>query len=292
VGFGLASNPEFMREATAIDDFYKPPYTVIGEFDAPSGDCVEALYKGLSAETYRVSLEEAELLKFANNAFHALKAGFANEIGRICGAIGVDSHAVMKLVCADSKLNISSAYMKPGFAFGGSCLPKDLRAATYHARRLGLQVPILDSILHSNRLQIETARVKIHELGARQVAILGLSFKPGTDDLRESAVIPLIRDLWQDGVNVRVYDPDVDPEKMLGSNLDYLERQLPQIHRILGRDLDEILATSEAVIVSQKRAEFVVALQAMNSKAAVLDLVRLDNERTLPGVNRYQGISW
>jgi GDP-mannose 6-dehydrogenase len=141
-------------------------------------------------------------------------------------------------------------------------------------------------------LQIETARVKIHELGARQVAILGLSFKPGTDDLRESAVIPLIRDLWQDGVNVRVYDPDVDPEKMLGSNLDYLERQLPQIHRILSRDLDEILATSEAVIVSQKRAEFVVALQAMNSKAAVLDLVRLDNERTLPGVNRYQGISW
>jgi GDP-mannose 6-dehydrogenase len=182
--------------------------------------------------------------------------------------------------------------MKPGFAFGGSCLPKDLRAATYHARRLGLQVPILDSILPSNLLQIEAASIKIQELGAKQVAILGLSFKPGTDDLRESAVIPLIRNLWQEGVDVRVYDPDVDPQKMLGSNLEYLERQLPQIHRILSRDLNEVLTNSEVIVVSQKRKEFVEALRTMNSRATVLDLVRLDGARTLSGVNRYRGISW
>jgi GDP-mannose 6-dehydrogenase len=290
--FGLASNPEFMREASAIDDFNAPPYTVIGELDRRSGDCVEALYKGVKAETFRVSLEEAEFLKFANNAFHALKAGFANEIGRISSAIGVDSHTVMRLVCADSKLNLSPAYLRPGFAFGGSCLPKDLRAATYHARRLGVQVPILDSILPSNLLQIEAARVKIHEIGARQVAILGLSFKPGTDDLRESAVIPLIRDLWQDGVNVRVYDPDVDPKKMLGSNLEYLERQLPQIHKILFEKLTDVLSDSDAVVVSQKRPEFLNALQAINGRAAVLDLVRLSSERSISSVSRYHGLSW
>jgi len=157
---------------------------------------------------------------------------------------------------------------------------------------LGVQVPILDSILPSNLLQIEAARVKIHEIGARQVAILGLSFKPGTDDLRESAVIPLIRDLWQDGVNIRVYDPDVDPKKMLGSNLEYLERQLPQIHKILSEKLSEVLSNSDAIVVSQKRPEFLSALQGINGRAAVLDLVRLSPERSISTVAHYRGLSW
>jgi GDP-mannose 6-dehydrogenase len=290
--FGLVANPEFMREASAIEDFYTPPYTVIGELDNRSGDLVEQLYKQVNAPLYRVVLEEAELLKLTNNAFHALKTGFANEIGRVCDRIGVDSHSVMGLVCADNKLNISPAYLKPGFAFGGSCLPKDVRALTLQARRLGIQAPILEGILPSNRLQIEYARLKVHELGARQVAVLGLSFKSGTDDLRESAVIPLIRDLWQDGVDVRVYDPDVELDKMLGSNLEYLERQLPQIHQIFCRDLKETLANSRAVIVSQKRPQFVEALVALNGKAVVLDLVRLSSERSLPGVTQYRGLSW
>src|SRR5262249_20612318 len=181
---------------------------------------------------------------------------------------------------------------KPGFAFGGSCLPKDVRALTFHARRLGVQAPILESILPSNRLQIEAARLKIHEIGARRVAVLGLSFKPGTDDLRESAVIPLIRDLWQDGVDVRVHDPDVELKKMIGSNLEYLERQLPQIHQIFQPDLKEALTGSEAVIVSQKRRQFVEALSALDGPVAILDLVRLSSEPVLPGVTRYKGLSW
>jgi len=290
--FGLAVNPEFMREASSIEDFHNPPYTIVGELDGPSGDRIEALYDGVKAQLYRVTLEEAELVKITNNAFHALKAGFANEIGRICDAIGVDSHTVMRLVCADTKLNISPAYLKPGFAFGGSCLPKDVRALSFHARRLAVQVPMLDAIMPSNRLQVEAARIKIHEMRAQRVAVLGLSFKPGTDDLRESAVIPLIRDLWQDGVDVRIHDPDVEPKSMLGSNLEYLERQLPQIHRILCHDLHEALADCEAVVVSQNRTSFVEGIQALNGRAIVLDLVRLNKGPLLPGVPRYKGISW
>lgn len=290
--FGLVANPEFMREASAIEDFQAPPYTIVGELDARSGSLVEALYRAVKAPVYRVSVEEAEFVKLANNAFHALKTGFANEIGRICDRIGIDSHSVMRLLCADTKLNLSPAYLKPGFAFGGSCLPKDLRALCFHARRLDAEIPIIEAIMPSNHIQIEAARRKIREIGARHAAVLGLSFKPGTDDLRESAVIALIRDLWQDGVDVRVHDPDVEPEKMLGSNLDYLERQLPQIHQILCRDIGEAIADSEVVIVSQKRAEFLEAVQSLDGKAVVVDLVRLDDSPIAPGVSRYTGLSW
>jgi GDP-mannose 6-dehydrogenase len=290
--FGLVMNPEFMRETNAISDFYAPPYTVIGELDTRSGDRIEALYRDLKAPIYRVSLEEAEFLKLANNAFHALKIGFANEIGRLCDQLRVDSHAIMRMVCADTKLNISPAYLKPGFAFGGSCLPKDLRSLTFNARRLGVELPILDAVLPSNRLQLEAARLKVHELGARRVAVLGLSFKPSTDDLRESPIIGLIRDLWQDGVDVLVHDPDVQPDIMLGSNREYLERQLPQIQQILRPHIADALHDCQIVIVSQKRPEFTAALQALNGHATVLDLVRLSEEPASLGVSKYRGISW
>lgn len=290
--FGLVTNPEFMRETNAISDFCAPPYTVIGELDTRSGDRVEALYRDIKAPIYRVSLEKAEFLKLANNAFHALKIGFANEIGRLCDRLGVDSHAIMQLVCADTKLNISSAYLKPGFAFGGSCLPKDLRSVTFHARRLGVELPILEAVLPSNRLQLEAARRKVHELGARRVAVLGLSFKPSTDDLRESPIIGLIRDLWQDGVDVLVHDPDVHPETMLGSNREYLERQLPQIQQILCPLIADVLHDCQIVVVSQKRPEFTAALQALNGRATVLDLVRLSEDPASLGLSKYRGMSW
>jgi GDP-mannose 6-dehydrogenase len=290
--FGLVMNPEFMRETNAISDFYAPPYTVIGELDGRSGDRLAELYRDIEAPVYRVSLEEAELLKLANNAFHALKIGFANEIGRLCDRLGVDSHAIMRLVCADTKLNISSAYLKPGFAFGGSCLPKDLRSLTFHARRLGVDLPILEAVLPSNRLQLEAARLKVHELGARRVAVLGLSFKPRTDDLRESPIIGLIRDLWQDGVDVLVHDPDVQPDTMLGSNREYLERQLPQIQQILRPHIADALQECHVVVVSQKRPEFTAALQALNGRVTVLDLVRLSEDPASLGVSKYRGISW
>jgi GDP-mannose 6-dehydrogenase len=290
--FGLVTNPEFMRETNAISDFYAPPYTVIGELDTRSGDRIAALYRDIKAPIYRVSLEEAELLKLANNAFHALKIGFANEIGRLCDRLGVDSHAIMRLVCADTKLNISSAYLKPGFAFGGSCLPKDLRSLTFNARQLGVELPIVEAVLPSNRLQLEAARLKVHELGARRVAVLGLSFKPSTDDLRESPIINLIRELWQDGVDVLVHDPDVQPDTMLGSNREYLERQLPQIQQILRPHIGEALHDCQIVVVSQKRPEFTAALQALNGRATVLDLVRLSEDPASLGISTYRGISW
>jgi GDP-mannose 6-dehydrogenase len=290
--FGLCSNPEFMRETSAINDFFHPPYTVIGEFDVRSGDVVRDLYKEVKAPFYRVSLEEAEILKMTNNAFHAVKVGFANEIGRVCSRLGIDSHVVMGMVCADTKLNISPAYLKPGFAMGGSCLPKDLRSLTMMARRFGIELPILEGILPSNRLQVEEARLKVHELNVKRVAILGLSFKAGTDDLRESPIVDLIRSLWQDGIDTVVYDPDINLETMLGSNREYLERQLPQIKDIIRPDVAETLRMSEAVVVNQNRPEFRNALKDLDGRIAVIDLVRLSEGRTLPGVSKYRGLSW
>jgi GDP-mannose 6-dehydrogenase len=290
--FGVAMNPEFMRETNAVDDFYRPSYTVIGALDSRSGDCIEELYRPIHSTVYRVSLEEAEILKLCNNAFHALKIGFANEVGRLCDKISIDSHAVMQLICADNKLNISPAYLKPGFAFGGSCLPKDLRSLTSHARRLGAELPILEGILPSNHLQIQAARVKVLQTGVRRVGVLGLSFKPNTDDLRESPMIELIRDLWQDGIDVMVHDPDVQPEEMLGSNREYLERQLPQIHQILHADLNEVLEKSEIVIVGQKRPEFTARLEKLDGQVTILDLVRISENPASTKTAQYQGMSW
>jgi GDP-mannose 6-dehydrogenase len=281
-----------MRETNAIADFQAPPYTIIGELDTRSGELIDALYRRVDAPIYHTTLEEAEALKLSNNAFHAIKIGFANEIGRLCNRLGIDSHAVMRLVCADTKLNISPAYLKPGFAFGGSCLPKDIRSLTFNGRRLGLELPILEAALQSNRLQIEAARLKVHEIGARRIAVLGLSFKPSTDDLRESPVLGLIRDLWQDGVDVLVHDPDVQPEKMMGTNREYLRRHLPQIDEILCPNIADALSGCDAVVVAQKRPEFTVMLQELNGQVAVLDLVRISEHPSLLSLSKYRGICW
>lgn len=289
---GLAMNPEFMRETTAVADYHSPPYTVIGQWDERAGETVAQLHADVDAPVWRVAIEEAELLKLANNAFHALKVGFANEIGRVCSALGVDSHAVMRLVCADMKLNISPRYLRPGFAFGGSCLPKDLRALTFQARRLGVELPILEGVLPSNRLQIDAVRAKVHEIGARAIAVLGLGFKAGTDDLRESPAIELVRQLWQDGLDVVVHDPDVRLDEMLGSNRSYLERQLPQIEAILRDHLADAVAEVDVVVVSQDRPEFAAAVRQLPPHVAVLDLVRLTHQDVFEERPRYRGLSW
>ena len=273
--FGLAMNPEFLRESSAIADFFSPPYTAIGEFDKKAGDVVEELYLGVSGAVYRVPLEIAELLKLTNNAFHALKIGFANEMGRMCDRLELDSHQLMQLVCADTKLNISSAYMRPGFAFGGSCLPKDLRSLTFNSRRLDLHTPILDSILLSNDRHIEAARLKIQDLGVKHIAILGLSFKADTDDLRESPVIRLIQELWRDGLHISVYDPNVCLEEMTDNQREYIRCQLPQIYEVYARNLDEAILETEAVIVTQNNPEFIAAIEQLPSHIVVLDLVKI-----------------
>jgi GDP-mannose 6-dehydrogenase len=272
--FGLVMNPEFLRESTAIHDFNDPPYTVIGQFDQRSGDLVEQLYRGITGDFYRVSLKTAELLKQTNNAFHALKIGFANEIGRLCDRLDLDSCELMNMVCADTKLNIAPTYLRPGFAFGGSCLPKDLRSITFHAQQLGVTLPILESVLPSNEAQIAAARLKIHDLNVRQVTILGLSFKAYTDDLRESPVLSLIDQLWRDGLNIQVYDPDVQLNKLIGGNREYLERQLPQINKITCDSLEAAIAGSQAVVLTQKRPEFSKAVMNLAPNVAIIDLVQ------------------
>lgn len=288
--FGVVMNPEFMRETTAVADFHSPPYTIIGQLDGRCGSVAAQLYRGIGAPIHVVSIEEAELVKLVCNAFHALKIGFANEIGRLSDRLGLDSHTVMRLVCADTKLNISSAYLKPGFAFGGSCLPKDLRSLTFHARRLGAELPIMESIAVSNALQVEATRLKVHALNVQRVAVLGLSFKMHTDDLRESPVVSLIQELWRDGLNVAVYDPDVCLDKVLGTNRQYMELQIPQIGCILRQSLDEALDGCQAVIVTQRRPEFSAAVQALPSDVAVLDLVR--PRKSLQSRENYKGIVW
>jgi GDP-mannose 6-dehydrogenase len=272
--FGLAMNPEFLREATAIADFYEPPYTVVGELDQKSGDVVEKLYQGVEGVFYRVSIEAAELLKQTNNAFHALKIGFANEIGRLCDRLDLDSHELMNLVCADTKLNISPTYLRPGFAFGGSCLPKDLRSITFHAQKIGVEMPIMESILPSNLEQIATARLKVHQLKVKIVTILGISFKAHTDDLRESPMLTLINQLWQDGLDVRVYDPEIQLDKLSAGNRYYLERQLPQFAHITHNDIEAALTSTDAVILSHTTPEFEEAVHKLSSDVAVIDLVR------------------
>jgi GDP-mannose 6-dehydrogenase len=289
--FGLAMNPEFLRETSAIDDFYSPPFTVVGAFDERSGAAVARLYENVDAPVYQVDLEQAEMLKLVCNAFHALKIGFANEIGRVCDALGMDSRKLMEIMCADTKLNISPAYLRPGFAFGGSCLPKDLRALTANARRLGTQVPILDGVLPSNRLQVEAARAKIHSVGGQRIAVLGLSFKPHTDDVRESPTIELVRQLWEDGLDVLVHDPDIRLDEMLGSNRAHLERQLPQIRQIARATLAETLVGADTVVVSQRRPEFNEALQGVDG-ARVIDLVGMDRAAAAATTGLYRGMSW
>jgi GDP-mannose 6-dehydrogenase len=271
--FGAVMNPEFLREATAIADFEAPPYTIIGELDRRSGDTAAALYDRVPGDHHRVALEEAEVLKLVNNAFHALKVTFANEIGRFCHEIGVDGHDVMRLVCADRKLNISPAYLRPGFAFGGSCLPKDLRALVFSARRRGVTLPVLEAVLPSNRLHVESARRLVQDLEIASVAILGLSFKPGTDDLRESPIIDLVRDLWRENIDVAVHDPDVDLGRMIGGNRRYLERQLPQIRDILHPQIDDALRGAAAVVIAQERPAFREAAAALPPGTIVIDLV-------------------
>lgn len=280
--FGLAMNPEFLRETSAVSDFYTPPYTVIGSLDSRSSAVVASLYRDIHAPVHQVSLEEAELLKLVNNAFHALKVGFANEVGRLCDRLNVaeqtylNSHNIMDLVCADTKLNISSAYLKPGFAFGGSCLPKDLRSLTFNARQIGLELPILESILPSNHLHIQQARLQVHKLGVRRVTILGLCFKAGTDDFRDSPVISLIRSLWEDGIEILVYDPDLQFDETLTSNRIYLERQLPQIKQLLCTRVTEAVQNSQALIVTQKRPEFSSIIKSLKNRISVIDLVNLN----------------
>ncbi|MBL8057594.1 MAG: UDP-glucose/GDP-mannose dehydrogenase family protein [Anaerolineales bacterium] len=289
--FGVVFNPEFLREGTAIHDFHHPPYSLIGQYDEAGAARAAELYQPLAAPVLTAPLKVAEMVKYANNAFHAVKVVFANELGSICKQQGIDSHQVMDLFCLDTKLNLSAYYLKPGFAFGGSCLPKDLRALLYHAHRLDVNVPLLESLLVSNDLQLKRGFELIRQTGRKRVGALGFSFKAGTDDLRESPMVELIETLIGKGYQVKIYDRNVSLARLNGANKAYIEREIPHIATLMCETLDEVLAESEVIVIGNKAPEFRAALERLRPEQVVIDLVRITaDQAALNG--QYTGIGW
>ncbi len=289
--FEVCINPEFLREATAIYDFFHPPKTVIGEMGARGGDVVAALYEGIDAPLIRTGIETAEMVKYTDNVWHALKVGFANEIGTICKAVGIDGREVMNVFCQDLKLNISPTYLKPGYAFGGSCLPKDVRALTYRARSLDLNVPILDAILPSNEQQVARAFRMIMDRPGRKVGLLGLSFKAGTDDLRESPLVELAERLIGKGREVLIYDHNVQMASLVGANRDYILNHIPHIARLLQNEIGHVLDSSDTIIIGNGAPEFRDVPGRLRPGQTMIDLVHLDPSSITTGSN-YEGICW
>jgi GDP-mannose 6-dehydrogenase len=292
-GFGLSMNPEFLREASSLKDFYDPPFTVIGTDDEEVGRQVAALYDGIDAPLYVVPFRAAEMVKYACNAFHGLKVSFANEIGNIAKELGADSHQVMEIFVQDTKLNISPYYLKPGFAFGGSCLPKDLRAITHKAREVDVPTPVLDATLESNRLQIERGIAMALAPGHRRIGILGMSFKAGTDDLRESPVVRLIEALIGKGMELSIYDADVTRSRLLGANREYIEGEIPHIWELVRPTIEEVVEASDTIVIGNPSKEFKVLDGPLARGKVVVDLVRIFDQPGLENQStEYRGISW
>lgn len=291
VDFGVAVNPEFLREGSSVRDFLDPPKTVIGEYDSLSGDAVEALYEGIPGEVFRIPLAVAEMTKYADNAFHGLKIGFANEIGAICQALGLDSHQVMDVFVADRKLNISPAYLRPGFAFGGSCLPKDLRGLVYAARRADVSVPLLSHVLPSNEEHLRRAFELIVATRRRKIGMFGLSFKPGTDDLRESPLVELAERLLGKGYELRIYDANVTMSRLMGANREFIQNRLPHLGDLLCASADEVLDHAQVCVVGSKDPEVLKALSHAGERP-IIDLVRLPDAEERRATQGYVGLAW
>lgn len=288
--FGICINPEFLREGTSLKDFYAPPFTLIGADDESTAARVRELYTGIDAPILVIDTRAAEMVKYTCNCFHALKVSFANEIGNICKSLGIDSHEVMDVFCRDTKLNLSPYYLKPGFAFGGSCLPKDLRAIVYKAKELDVEVPLLSSILPSNRLQIEQVVEMVLGTGLKRIGVLGFSFKAGTDDLRESPMVTLIETLIGKGMQLSIYDRDVSLARLFGANKEYIEREIPHISQLMRERVAEVLENSEVLIIGNKGAEFLEVGTQLRDDQILIDLVRLFEGRTSD--EQYRGICW
>lgn len=277
--FGICNNPEFLREGSAVRDYRCPPKTVIGEVDEASGDLLASLYEGIDAPLIRTDLNTAEMVKYVDNSWHALKIGFANEIGNLCDSFGVNAEAVMDIFCQDKKLNISPAYLKPGFAFGGSCLPKDLRALSYQAKVHDLELPILSSVLPSNEKQVERGVRSVIENGNSRVGVLGFSFKAGTDDLRESPVIEVIERLIGKGYDLRIYDRNVNLAALVGANRDFILNHIPHISRLMLPTVDAVLTHAQTVVIGNNDPEFQEISSRLREGQRLVDLVRINRQR-------------
>ena len=290
-GFGVSVNPEFLREGTALNDFRKPPLTLVGHNHAADATGTIGLYRSVEAPLVSTSIRVAEMMKYASNTWHALKIVFANEMGNLCKKLDVDSHEVMEIFCRDHKLNLSPYYLKPGFAFGGSCLPKDVRALQYRAREVDVELPMISHILPSNRLQIEHALDQVLDTGKRSVGLLGFSFKAGTDDLRESPLVILAEALLGKGVSLKIYDRNVSLARLVGANKEYIETQIPHLASLLCDTIDEVVNGSDVIVVGNPDPAFVAAVTGCRANQIIVDLVRLPVTGSLLEAD-YRGICW
>ena len=289
-GFDICYNPEFLREGTSVDDFYAPPKIVVGESAPGTGDALLALYAGIDAPVLRTSIRVAEMAKYCDNVFHALKVSFANEIGNLCKKMGVDSHDVMDVFCQDRKLNLSPAYLRPGFSFGGSCLPKDVRALTYSAKRFDLESPVLNSLLRSNAAQTQMGIKAILETGRKKIGFLGMAFKPDTDDMRESPLVEVIETLIGKGYSIRIYDRNVSTSRLIGANRRFIEEHIPHLSSLLVGDINAVAAESDVIVVGYASPEFLPVLKTLRPDQTVIDLARIAKHVDTPA--RYEGICW
>lgn len=289
VDFGVCNNPEFLREGSAVADFTAPPKTVIGELDEASGLLLASLYEQLEAPLIRTSLDVAEMVKYVDNCWHALKVGFANEIGTLSKTLSIDAHEVMKIFCKDTKLNISAAYLMPGFAFGGSCLPKDVRALTYKAKSSDLDLPIISAILPSNGMQVMRGLQVIMGKGKKKIGFLGFSFKAGTDDLRESPLIEVIERLLGKGYELRIYDKNVNLARLVGANRDFILNRIPHVSRLMVERMDEVLDYAETIVIGNNDPEFRSVPARLRAGQSIVDFVRIVDWRS---AENYDGICW
>lgn len=289
--FHLCFQPEFLREGSSIRDYDKPPFTVVGVNHDDAAEQVRSLFGHLPCQFIRTSVRSAEMMKYCCNNFHALKITFANETARLCEAMGVDAFEVMDLVCQDTQLNISRAYLKPGFAFGGSCLPKDLRATTHLARSHDVEMPMLAGILPSNQAHLGLALRKILATGKRRIGFLGLSFKTGTDDLRESPLVSLAEQLIGKGMQLSIYDPDVHLSSLLGANRRYIEQHLPHIGELMQPEMEAVIAGADVLVAGLATPDVCNALARLSRPdQIVLDLVNLPDRAALRA--QVQGLAW
>ena len=290
-GFGVAVNPEFLREGTALKDFKQPPLTLIGHNHAADAAPTTALYRNVAAPLYSTSIRVAEMMKYTSNTWHAVKVVFANEIGNLCKRVGIDSHEVMDIFCKDDKLNLSPYYLKPGFAFGGSCLPKDVRALQYRAKEVDLEMPLINSVLRSNMLQVEHAIEQIVATGKKRIGLLGFSFKAGTDDLRESPLVILAEALLGKGYQIRIYDRNVSLARLVGANKQYINEQIPHLSQHLCESTADVIESSDVIVIGNGSAEFSEAVTQCRPDQTVIDLVRIPLDFSKVRA-QYDGICW